>query len=251
MTPTLLVAEHDNAGLKDATAKAVSAARALGAAVHVLVAGKDCRRAAEDAARLEGVARVLLADHAIYEHQLAEPTAALIVLLADTYGTVMAAATAAAKSCMPRVAAQLDVMQISEIVKVISPDTFERLTYAGNAVQTVRSRDTKKIITVRTSAFPAVARGGGAPIEDIAPASDPGLSCFVGEQLSASERPELTSAKIVISGGRGMQSAERFGVSRAHCRQARRRHRRVARGGGRRLRTERLAGRPDREGRGA
>src|SRR5262249_35815733 len=153
--PTLLVAEHDNKGLKDATAKAMTAAKAIGAPVHVLIAGKDCRPAAEAAAKLDGVAKVLIADARPLEHMLAEPTAALIVALAPGYDAIMAPATTNGKNVMPRVAALLDVMQISDIVKVLAPDTFERLIYAGNAVQTVRSKDAKKVITVRTSAFQA------------------------------------------------------------------------------------------------
>src|SRR5437870_4716354 len=210
---TLLLAEHDNKTLKDATAKALSAARALGADVHVLVAGKDCRAVADAAAKLGGVNKVLLADAAGYEHMLAEPTAALIYSLARDYDAIVAPATTTGKNIMPRVAALLDVMQISDIVKVIAPDTFERLIYAGNAVQHVRSKDNKKVITVRTSTFQATglgSQGGGAPIEDAAAAADPGISSFVGEELSKSERPELTSAKIIISGGRAMQSRENF-----------------------------------------
>ena len=207
---TLLLAEHDNKTLKDATAKALSAARALGADVHVLVAGKDCRAVADAAAKLDGVNKVLLADAAGYEHMLAEPAAALIHSSARDYDAIVAPATTTGKNIMPRVAALLDVMQISDIVKVIAPDTFERLIYAGNAVQTVRSKDKTKVITVRTSTFQATGAGGSAPIEQVTAAADPGLSTFVGEELSKSERPELTSAKIIISGGRAMQSRENF-----------------------------------------
>ncbi|HLH89909.1 MAG TPA: FAD-binding protein [Xanthobacteraceae bacterium] len=206
----LLIAEHDNKTLKDATAKALTAAKGLGGDVHVLVAGKDCRAAADAAAKLDGVAKVLIADAAPYEHMLAEPTAALIVALAPAYDAIVAASTTNAKNIMPRVAALLDVMQISDITKVIAPDTFERLIYAGNAVQTVRSKDAKKIITVRTTAFQAAGAGGSASVEAVAAAADPGVSSFVGEELSKSERPELTSAKIIISGGRAMQSRENF-----------------------------------------
>jgi electron transfer flavoprotein alpha subunit len=184
---TLLIAEHDNKALKDATQKALTAAKALGADVHVLVAGRSCRPVAEAAANLDGVKKVLLADQPIYEHMLAEPMAALVVALAPSYEAIVAPATTTGKNIMPRVAALLDVMQVSDIVKVIAPDTFERLIYAGNAVQTVRSRD-----------------------KEIAGAADPGISSFVGEDLSKSERPELTSAKIIISGGRAMQSRENF-----------------------------------------
>jgi len=207
---TLLIAEHDNKALKDATAKALTAAKALGQDVHVLVAGKDCRTVADAATKLDGVKNVLLADGASYEHMLAEPMAALIQSLAGNYGAIVSPATTTGKNIMPRVAALLDVMQISDIVKVIPPDTFERLIYAGNAVQTVRSKDKIKVITVRTSTFQATGAGGSAPVEQVAPAADPGLSAFVGEELSKSERPELTSAKIIISGGRAMQSRENF-----------------------------------------
>ncbi|MEA2903936.1 MAG: electron transfer flavoprotein alpha subunit [Alphaproteobacteria bacterium] len=207
---TLLLAEHDNRTLKDATNKALTAAKAIGADVHVLVAGKDCRGVAESAAKLDGVKKVLIVDGAQYEHMLAEPLAALIVALAPAYDVIMSAATSTAKNVMPRVAALLDVMQVSEIVKVVAPDTFERLIYAGNAVQTVRSKDTKKVITVRTAAFQPTGEGGSAPIEAAAAAADPGLSTFVGEELSKSDRPELTSAKIIVSGGRAMQSRENF-----------------------------------------
>jgi electron transfer flavoprotein alpha subunit len=207
---TLLIAEHDNATLKDATHKALTAARSLGAPVHVLVAGAGCRGVAEAAAKLEGVEKVLLADAPAYQHMLAEPLAALIVGLAPAFAAVVAPATTTGKNFMPRVAALLDVMQISDIVKVIAPDTFERLIYAGNAVQTVRSRDRIKVVTVRTSTFAAAGEGGTAPIESAAAAADPGLSSFVGEELSKTDRPELTSARIIISGGRAMQSRENF-----------------------------------------
>jgi electron transfer flavoprotein alpha subunit len=208
---TLLVAEHDNKILKDATNKALTAASALGGDVHILVAGKDCRAAAEAAAKLKGVAKVLLADGEPYAHMLAEPVAALIVSLVPNYDAIVAPATTTGKNFMPRVAALLDVMQVSDIVKVLAPDTFERLIYAGNAVQTVKSRDAKKVITVRTSTFQAAGEGGSvAPIDTVGPAADPAISSFVGEELSKSERPELTSARIIISGGRAMQSRENF-----------------------------------------
>ncbi|MGA8989976.1 MAG: FAD-binding protein [Rhodoplanes sp.] len=208
---TLLVAEHVNTALKDATYKALTAARALGGEVHVLVAGKDCKPAAEAAAKLDGVTKVLLADDPLYGHMVAEPVAALIVSLAGGYDAILAPATTTGKNIMPRVAALLDVMQVSDIVKVIAPDTFDRLIYAGSAVQTVRTRDAKKVITVRTSTFQATGEGGAAaPIETVAVATDPGLSRFVGEELSKSERPELTSARIIVSGGRAMQSRENF-----------------------------------------
>jgi electron transfer flavoprotein alpha subunit len=206
----LLLAEHDNKTLKDATHKALTAAKALGGDTHVLVAGKDARAVADAAAKLAGVAKVLLADAPAYEHMLAEPVAALIVSLAPSYEAIVGPSTTTAKNIMPRVAALLDVMQISDVTKVLAPDTFERLIYAGNAVQTVRSKDAKKVITVRTTAFQAAAAGGSAPVEAVGAAADPGISSFVGEELSKSERPELTSAKIIISGGRAMQSRENF-----------------------------------------
>ena len=208
---TLLLAEHDNKTLKDATNKALTAAKEIGQPVHVLVAGKGARAIAYAAAKLEGVSKILLADAAAYEHMLAEPVAALAVSLAPAYDAIVAPATTTGKNIMPRVAALLDVMQVSDIVKVIAPDTFERLIYAGNAVQIVRSKDKIKVITVRTSSFQAAAQGGGsAPIEEVAAAADPGVSQFVGEELSKLERPELTSAKIIISGGRALQSSENF-----------------------------------------
>ncbi|HTZ01099.1 MAG TPA: FAD-binding protein [Xanthobacteraceae bacterium] len=209
--PTLLLAEHDNSSLKDATNKALTAAKALGAEVHILVAGHNCKAVADAAAKLDGVGKVLLADAEPYAHQLAEPTAALIVSLAAPYETIMAAATTTGKNVMPRVAALLDVMQLSDVTKVVAPDTFERPIYAGNAIQTVRSTDKKRVITVRTAAFQATGAGGAtAPVENVAAAADPGVSGFVGEELSKSERPELTSAKIIISGGRAMQNRENF-----------------------------------------
>jgi electron transfer flavoprotein alpha subunit len=208
--PTLLLAEHDNRHLKDATAKAMTAAKAIGAPVHVLIAGKDCRPAAEAAAKLSGAEKVLIADAPPLEHMLAEPMAALIVAIADRYDTILAPSTANAKNIMPRVAALLDVMQISDIIKVLSPDTFERLIYAGNAVQTVRSKAGKKVITVRTAAFQPAGEGGTAASEQVLPSPDPGTSTFVGEEISKTDRPELTSARVVVSGGRAMASRENF-----------------------------------------
>ncbi|MGO4526877.1 electron transfer flavoprotein subunit alpha/FixB family protein [Microvirga sp. 2MCAF35] len=207
---TLLIAEHDNAHLKDATHKALSAAKALGAPVHVLVAGANARAVADAAAKLDGVEKVLLADAPAYEHQLAEPTAALIVSLAGSYDALVAPATSKGKNVMPRVAALLDVMQVSDITKVVSPDTFERPIYAGNAIQTVQATDPKKVITVRTAAFPAASEGGSAAIETVNAADDPGVSSFKGEEIAQTDRPELTSAKIIISGGRSLGSAENF-----------------------------------------
>src|ERR1039458_1301222 len=194
---TLLIAEHDHTTLKDSTNKALTAATQLGAEVHVLVAGGGAgtRAAAEAAAKLAGVKKVLLAEGDAYAHDLAEPLAALIVALAPGYDAFVAPATSRFKNVMPRVAALLDVMQISEIIKVVSPDTFERPIYAGNAIQTVKSKDAKKVITVRTSTFQATGEGRSASVDNVEPVADPGLSTFVGEELSKSDRPELTSAK--------------------------------------------------------
>jgi len=210
---TLLIAEHDHETLKDVTNKALTAASQLGGDVHVLVAGggQGTKAAAEAASKLTGVTKVLVAEGAAYEHDLAEPLAALIVALAPSYDAFVAPATSRFKNVMPRVAALLDVMQVSEIIKVVSPDTFERPIYAGNAIQTVKSKDAKKVITVRTSTFQATPAGdAAAPIENAAAAADPGLSSFVGEEVAKSDRPELTSAKIIVSGGRAMQSRENF-----------------------------------------
>jgi electron transfer flavoprotein alpha subunit len=208
--PVLLVAEHDNRGLKD-TPKALTGAKQLGSEVHVLVAGHACREAAEAAAKLDGVAKVLLADAPALEHHLAEPAAALIVSLAGPYEAIAAPTTSSGKNIMPRVAALLDVMQISDVIKVSGSDTFERPIYAGNAIQTVRSHDQKKVVTLRSTAFEAArASGGSAPIEPVQVPADPAISSFVGEELSKSDRPELTAAKIVISGGRAMQSRDNF-----------------------------------------
>ena len=208
--PSLVIAEHDNAALKDATHKTVTAAAEVSAPVHILVAGENCAAVAEAAAKISGVEKVLLADAPIYARQLAEPMEALILSLAGSYDAILAPATTTGKNILPRVAARLDVGQISEILKVVSPDTFERPIYAGNAIETVEAPSGKKVITVRTTAFKAQAEGGNAPVEKIAAAGDLGLSSFAGEALSKSERPELTSAKIVISGGRGLGSAENF-----------------------------------------
>jgi len=207
---TLLVAEHDGTALKEATARALTAALALGGDVHVLVAGKDCAGAAAEAAALAGVARVLHADADSLAHRLCEPLAALIVSLAGSYDAVVAAATATGKTVMPRVAALLDVMQVSEIVKVLAPDTFERPIYAGNAIETVKTGDAKRVVTVRAAAFKAAGAGGEAPIEAVAVPALRALSEFVGAELTRSARPELTAARIVVSGGRAFQSAENF-----------------------------------------
>ncbi|WP_157018788.1 electron transfer flavoprotein subunit alpha/FixB family protein [Mesorhizobium xinjiangense] len=206
----LLVAEHDNASLSDQTAKALSAAAKIGGDVDILVAGKDAKPAAEAAAKLAGVGKVLLAEADELEHRLAEPTAALIVSLADGYDTFVAPATTMGKNVMPRVAALLDVMQLSDIIEVIDAKTFKRPIYAGNAIQTVETNDAKKVITVRTASFQAAGEGGKATVETVKAADDPGLSSFVENKLSESDRPELTSAKIIISGGRALGSAEKF-----------------------------------------
>ena len=210
---TLLIAEHDHDTLKDVTNKALTAASQVGGDVHVLVAGggEGTRTAAEAASKLQGVKKVLVAEGASYAHDLAEPLAALIVALAPNYDAFVAPATSRFKNVMPRVAALLDVMQVSEIIKVVAPDTFERPIYAGNAIQTVKSKDAKKVITVRTSTFQATGAGNAAaPIENATAANDPGLSSFIGEEVAKSDRPELTSAKIIVSGGRAMQSRENF-----------------------------------------
>ena len=207
---TLLIAEHDASGLKDATHKALTAAKALGAPVHILVAGHQARAAADAAATLDGVAKVLLADDASLAHQLAEPVAALIAAHAKDYGALVAPSTSNGKNIMPRVAALIDSMQISDITAVHGPDTFERPIYAGNAIQTVQSSDAIKVITVRTASFAAAGTGGSAPVETVTVSQSGALSQFSGEALSKSDRPELTSAKIIISGGRAMQNAENF-----------------------------------------
>ncbi|MDT6939564.1 electron transfer flavoprotein subunit alpha/FixB family protein [Brucella pseudogrignonensis] len=206
----LLIAEHDNASLSDQTAKALTAAAQIGGDVDILVAGKGAKAAADAAAKLSGVRKVLLAESDALENRLAEPLAAAIVDLASNYDTIIAPATTSAKNVLPRVAALLDVMQLSEIMEVVSADTFKRPIYAGNAVQTVQSTDAKKVITVRTASFSATAEGGSASVESVNAAADPALSSFVENALSDSDRPELTSAKIIISGGRALGSSEKF-----------------------------------------
>ncbi len=206
----LLVAEHDNKSLNPLTHKALTAAAAMGGEVHVLVAGAGCGSVAEAAARMAGVAKVKLVDAAQLEQQLAEEMTALIVPMMADYDAVLAAASSISKSYMPRVAALLDVAQISEITAAHGSDTFERPIYAGNAIQTVKSTDAKKVITVRTASFAAAGEGGSAPIEKVSAPAAAGLSVFERNELSKTERPELTSAKIVISGGRGMQAGENF-----------------------------------------
>jgi electron transfer flavoprotein alpha subunit len=207
---TLLLVDHADGHISDVTAKALTAATALGQPVTALVVGDDVDAVAKAAANLVGVSKVLVADDPIYTHSRAEPVAALIVHLAPEYTVVMAAATTSSKNIMPRVAALLDVMQISEIINVISPDTFARPIYAGNAIQTLQSSDAKKVITVRTASFASTPSGNDAPIEPVASVPDPGISVFKGEALAHSERPELVSAKIIISGGRALQNAENF-----------------------------------------
>jgi len=206
----LLLAEHDNATLSDQTAKTLTAATQIGGDVTVLVAGSNAKPAADEAAKLAGVSKVLLADDAAYANQLAEPLAALIVSLSDAYDVIIAPATASAKNVLPRVAALLDVAQVSEIIEVISADTFKRPIYAGNAIQTVQASDAKKVITVRTSTFAPAQAGGSASVETLAAAENPALSSFVSDALASSDRPELTSAKIIISGGRALGSSEKF-----------------------------------------
>jgi electron transfer flavoprotein alpha subunit len=207
---TLLLAEHDNASVREATARALTAALALGTDVHILVAGKDCAGAAQAAAKLAGVAKVLHADGESLANQLPEPLSALIVSLSQQYDALVAPATATGKTVLPRVAALLDVMQVSEIVKVVAPNTFERPIYAGNAVETVTSNDAKRVVTVRAAAFAAAGDGGNAAIETVPPPEASPQSTFVGAELTRSTRPELTSARIVISGGRAFQSSENF-----------------------------------------
>jgi electron transfer flavoprotein alpha subunit len=206
----LLLAENDASGLSEQTAKALTAATQIGGDVHVLVAGAGAKAAAEAAARLSGVAKVLVADDASLANNLAEPVAALIVSLAPTYDVIIGPATTSAKNVLPRVAALLDVMQVSEIIEVVSADTYRRPIYAGNAIQTVQSTDAKKVITVRTASFSAAGEGGSASVETVSASGDPGVSSFVSDALSSSERPDLTSAKIIISGGRALGSSEKF-----------------------------------------
>ncbi len=208
----LLLAEIQNDQLNAATAKALAATAALGGPVHVLVAGQGVEKVAEAAARLAGVAKVLLADDVIYAHRLAEPLAALIVSLAPDYDVLAAAATSTGKNVMPRVAALLDVMQISEITKIHAPDVFERPIYAGNAVEMVQSSEAKKVITIRTAAFQPVGEGGSATIEKISGGTDSAVSRFAHEEIARSERPELGSARVVVSGGRALQGAENFAM---------------------------------------
>ncbi len=211
----LLLADHDQNHLSDQTAKALTAATKIasgtGSEVHVLVAGANVKAIAEQAAKLAGVAKVLVADDASLANNLAEPLAALIVSLAGAYDTLIAAATSVGKNVMPRVAALIDVAQVSEIIEVIAPDTFKRPIYAGNAIQTVQTSEAKRVITVRTASFPPAPAGNSAAVEQVATAAlSSDLSTFVSEDKTTSDRPELTSARIIISGGRALGSAEKF-----------------------------------------
>jgi electron transfer flavoprotein alpha subunit len=207
---TLLIAEHNNAALNDATAKALTAALELGGAVDILVAGKDCAKAAEEAAKLSGVAKVLVTESDALGHNIAEALSAQVVAIAGGYDAIVAPATSVGKNFMPRVAALLDVMQLSEVTKIIAADTFERPTYAGNAIQTVKTADSKKVLTVRTANFAAAGADGSAAIETIAAADAPATTTYVSEELSTSNRPELASARVIIAGGRGLASEEQF-----------------------------------------
>ncbi|MGX7707284.1 electron transfer flavoprotein subunit alpha/FixB family protein [Methylobacterium sp. Gmos1] len=209
---TLLLVEHAGGAVKDASTKALTAAKQLGAPVHALVVGADAQGAAEAAAKLDGVEKVLVAADAAFDHLLAEPTAALVAELAASYDTVIAAASTEGKNVLPRVAALLDVAQVSDIIKVVGPDTFERPIYAGNAIQTVQATDAKRVITVRTAAFQATPEGGAAaPVEAAAAAAAPETkSSFKGEEIAKSDRPELAGARIIVSGGRSLGSADKF-----------------------------------------
>ncbi|MDY8109643.1 FAD-binding protein [Fulvimarina sp. 2208YS6-2-32] len=208
---TLLLVEHDNSDLSPDNAKALTAALALGPDVHALVAGQGVDHVAAAMARLGGVAKVLTADGEQFAHQMAEPVAALIVAMAGDYDAIVAPSTTTGKNVLPRVAALLDVMQISDVTSVEGPDVFKRPTYAGNAIETVRSSDATKVMTIRTTSFEAAGEGGAAPVEAVSVSIDePGVSTFVSEELAESERPDLTSAKVIVSGGRALGSDERF-----------------------------------------
>jgi electron transfer flavoprotein alpha subunit len=209
----LILAEHDNASLKGATLNTVTAAKAIGGDIVVLVAGENCGAAAEAAAKIDGVSKVLVADNALYGHQLAENVSLLVAELGKDYGYILSPATTNGKNTLPRAAALLDVAQISEIISVESADTFTRPIYAGNVIATVQSSDAIKVITVRATAFdPVAAEGGSASIEVIASAHDAGKSSYVREEVAKSDRPELTAASIVVSGGRGMQNGDNFAM---------------------------------------
>ncbi len=207
---TLLIAEHNNQNLSESTVKSATAAAQMGGELHVLVAGAGCAGVADEAAKLDGVAKVLLADDAQYEKHLAEPMSALVVGLADGYATIATPASTNGKNFMPRIAALLDCSQISDVTAVLDANTFERPIYAGNAIQTVRVSEAKKAVTIRPTAFAAAALTGSAGVDAIGASDNPGVSEFVSEELTKSDRPELTGAKVVVSGGRGMQSGENF-----------------------------------------
>lgn len=206
----LLLADHDGKSLSDQTGKALTAATEIGGDVHILVAGKGCGSIADEAAKLSGAAKVLCADDAAYDNMLAEPVADLIVKIAGDYDAILAPATTNGKNILPRAAALLDVMQVSDVIKIVSADTFQRPIYAGNAIQTVQSSDAKKVLTIRTTGFASADTSGNASVEKIDGAGDPGLSKFVKAEIAKSDRPELTSAKIIISGGRALGSEEKF-----------------------------------------
>ncbi len=208
----LVIAEHNNEALKADTAKVIAAASAIGGDIEVLVAGANCATAAQEAAKLAGVAKVLVADHSCYEHQLAENLGLLVADLGKNYSHILAAASTTGKNFLPRTAALLDVAQISDIIRVESADTFARPFYAGNAIATVKSSDAIKVITVRTSAFDAVEATGSASVEAVDAVHDSGLSAYVSAELTKSERPELGSARVIVSGGRGMQNGENFAM---------------------------------------
>ncbi len=207
---TLLIADHDNVHINDATCRALTAAKLLGSPVTLLIAGHNCANVAAKAAKIDNVTKVLVADDKSLAHMLAEPMAALIVSLSENFTHILAPSTANGKNIMPRVAALLDVMQISDVLAIISPDTFERPIYAGNAIQTVQSNDAKKVMTIRTAGFKAAAASGNATFEVLALNTTNTHSVFKNEEVSKSERPELSSAKIIVSGGRALASAENF-----------------------------------------
>ncbi|MBR9865818.1 MAG: electron transfer flavoprotein subunit alpha/FixB family protein [Oceanospirillales bacterium] len=210
---TLIIAEHDNQSLKGATLNAVTAATQIGGDIHILVAGAGCQAVADEASAVAGVTKVLLADNAAYEHQLAENVSLLVAELGRDYSHVIAPATTAGKNLMPRVAALLDVAQLSDVIRIDSEDTFARPIYAGNAIATVKSLDAIKVITIRGTGFDAVAaEGGSAAIETVTAVHDAGISSFIGEEMAKSDRPELTAASVIVSGGRGMGNGENFAL---------------------------------------
>ncbi|MBZ9610715.1 electron transfer flavoprotein subunit alpha/FixB family protein [Rheinheimera maricola] len=208
----LIIAEHNNLSLKSETHKVVQAAAAIGGDITLLVAGFNCKAAADEAATVAGVSKVLLADNAVYQHQLAENIAALVTEVGKDFSHILAPATTSGKNFLPRVAAMLDVAQISDVIAIESADTFVRPIYAGNAIATVQSSDRIKVLTVRPAAFRAASDGNSAPIEAVSAAHDAGVSAFIDEELTKSERPELSAARVVISGGRGMQNGENFAL---------------------------------------